>query len=88
MEHTREEEREMILNPFKWPHLILPLKRFQPGKGLETAILSYPKMRTIDKNEAITIRTNTTIFGPLAKERTTVTYKDVEALLDDGWVVD
>jgi hypothetical protein len=75
----------MILDPFKWPHLVLPIKRYRDGM-METAIVGAG-MQRFTPEETITIKLNTTIFGPIG-EPEYKTYKNVDELLDDGWVVD
>lgn len=83
MSHTREQHREMILNPDKWPLLYLPLKR----AGFECAVFTAPiSQHSIPEDQSIEIRIGT-IYGKLS-ELPRKTYTDVDALLDDGWVVD
>jgi hypothetical protein len=84
--YPREKHREMILDPFKWPHLILPIKRFRDGM-METAIV-HAGMQKFTEDECITVKLNSTIFGDLPGGSTNKTYKNVDELLDDGWVVD
>jgi hypothetical protein len=75
----------MILDPYRWPHLLLPLKRYVDG-FMQTAIMAAG-MEKLDPNKPIEIRNNTTIFGPVGQPEI-LTYENVDALLDDGWEVD
>jgi len=85
--YPREKHREMILDPFKWPHLVLPIKRYRDG-GMETALV-YAGMERLKEDEPIQVKLNTTMFGDLpGLESEMKTYENVDALLDDGWVVD
>lgn len=84
MSHTREQHREMILNPDKWPLLYLPLKR----PGLECAFMTAPlSQHSIPEDQPIEIRIGT-IFNVPLQALPRKTYTDVDALLDDGWMVD
>lgn len=40
MAHTLDEERDMICHPLKWPMIVLPLKRHNPFKPGNHAVLS------------------------------------------------
>jgi hypothetical protein len=86
VQHTREDHKQMILDPFKWPHLVLPIKRYVDGM-METGVV-YAGMDKLKEDEPIRIKNNTTIFGNLPGIQEIITYKNVDALLDDGWVVD
>jgi hypothetical protein len=79
----------MILDPYRWPHLLLPIKRRAKSQdvGIETAVLAAG-MQMIDENAELTIQSNSTIFGELPGGGKLKTYDNVDALLDDGWVVD
>jgi hypothetical protein len=83
--YPREKHREMILDPFKWPHLVLPIKRWRDGL-METAVVGAG-MQKFAEDECITVKLNSTLFGDLG-ETEMKTYKNVDELLDDGWVVD
>lgn len=80
---SRERHRRMILSPYDWPHAYLPLKRYRDGE-MEVAIL-----RTAFSKPDVEfhIDLNLTIFGPVG-ESERVVYPNVDALLDDGWIVD
>jgi len=82
----RAQDREMILDPFKWPHLVLPIKRMVDGR-MQTAIV-YAGMEKLKEDEPIQVKLNTTIFGDVGEDSKLTTFKDVDALLDDGWTVD
>src|SRR4029077_4407676 len=90
----RARERAMILNPYEWPHMFLPLKRrkdvgFPDCALLRTAITEadYLIAQELRKPTELIVDVNACIWGPIGPvER--VFYKDVDALLDDGWVVD
>lgn len=86
MQHTREDHRNMILDPYKWPHMSLPLKRFRNGH-METALL-WAGMNRLSEDEPLQIKANTTLFGNLPGGPDFIDYDNVDALLDDGWVVD
>jgi len=85
-EYTREDHRAMILDPFKWPHLVLPIKRYKDGQ-MDTALV-FAGMERLKPSDPIQVKLNTTIFGPLPGESKMTVYANVDALLDDGWVVD
>jgi len=84
----RERHRNMILSPDRWPHMYLPLKR--PGEhklGWQVAILFEPVESHPD--EEFVVLKNMTIFGlAIDGEAEEIKYAGVDALLDDGWVVD
>lgn len=82
--HSRAEEREMMLSPLKWPHLWLPLKR--RGRGtVETAVLGTA---TNDDSQEIEVYIGANVFRIQETGGEVKKYKDVDAVLDDGWVVD
>ena len=85
-EYTREDHRNMILDPFKWPHLVLPIKRYRDGM-METALV-FAGMEKLKSSDPIQVKLNTTIFGDVLGDPEMKTYKNVDELLDDGWVVD
>lgn len=80
-------DREMILSPYKWPLLYLPLKRPSktgsgfPEIGLLRTVCSKPEVDFI-------VDENMSIYGTPLGEVIRHTYKGVDALLADGWVVD
>ena len=79
----------MILHPFEWPHMYLPLKRSNPAgtMGYQVAVLFAPDEPHPDEN--FIVLKNMTIFGlAVDGEAEEVQYAGVDALLDDGWVVD
>jgi len=76
----------MILDPFKWPHLVLPIKRYRDG-FMETALV-YAGMEKIGENDPIQVKLNTTIFGDIGEDSKMHVFKNVDELLDDGWEVD
>lgn len=82
-QNTRD--REMILDPYKWPLFYLPLKRKSEGGGWpEIALL---RLASTDPNVERTVEVNMSCYGPIG-EITTLTYENVDALLADGWIVD
>lgn len=84
---TREQDRDMILSPAKWPLLFLPLKRRSVGEGWpELGYLKAPlSVMKLKADEPVTISLGTIFDSSPRPQRT---YQDVDALLDDGWVVD
>lgn len=82
----RTEHRAMILDPYKWPHMYLPLKKKRadglfPDCGLLTTA-------TTDETAKLIVQKNQTIFGLAVGEVEPLEYANVDALLDDGWLVD
>ena len=80
-----ERHRKMILDPMKWPVMWLPLKRHREGGGYDVAVLGTA---TKDEKQELNIFINLTIFGSEVGDVEEKTYTDVDALLDDGWIVD
>lgn len=83
----RERNRMMILSPMSWPHMWLPLKkRNVSGAGFPPIAV----LGTATKNEKqeLKIFINQTVFGSAVGDVEEKTYTDVDALLDDGWIVD
>lgn len=78
----------MILNPHKWPMLVLPLKRRNPFEDGNIAYIALPlsKMK-ISEREGIEIRLGSVYDKNLSGHKR-VTYANVDALLEDGWRVD
>lgn len=79
----RERHRAMILSPYKWPNVYLPLKRYRDG-DMQVALL-----RTAFSKPDVEfhIDLNRSLFGDIGPvER--IVYDGVDALLDDGWEVD
>jgi len=83
----RAKHREMILNPLRWPNIVLPLKRGNPFDAGNTAVFA-PNLgvNTISDDAPIEILIGT-LFDKL-NELPRKSYADVDALLDDGWIVD
>lgn len=78
-------DREMILDPCKWPHLYLPLKRNVEGEmWTQPGVLLTAAM---DEDAAFRVDVGMTIFGAIGPHEIT-TYDGVDALLADGWRVD
>lgn len=89
--HTRAEEIEFMSSPEKWPHtVVLPVKR-ERGRGEfpETGYLRQTSMTTPAPAPEPVIYLGT-IFDRVAKDKvvTTKHYPSIEAMVDDGWVVD
>lgn len=81
---TREMNRDMILSPYRWVHVYLPLKKTREDGGYDVAVLRTAFSRG---DVEFHIDFNLTIFGPVGPvER--IIFPNVDALLDDGWVVD
>ena len=85
--HTREQHRDMILHPLKWPALVLPLTRHNPFDPGNCAVFSPPMgVHSVAADEPIEIRIGT-MFQKMS-ELPRKQYENVDALLDDGWTVD
>ncbi len=84
MEHSKEEELAMMAQPDRWPAWPrLPLKRRdrKPNLGylLETSeVLAVVYLRNVFDDRAV---------DP-GSEVPTMEYGSLEAMVDDGWVVD
>ena len=79
-------DRNMILNPNDWPHLILPLKRAVTN-GIECAVFAPPISKgSIPEDVPLEILIGT-MFDKLS-ELPRKRYENVDALLADGWKVD
>jgi hypothetical protein len=84
--HSRVEEKEMLLSPNKWPHMWLPLKRIVDGH-LQIAVLGTA---TTDPKSPLQVHINSNLWGHAdsGKEVEVRHYTDADAVLDDGWRVD
>jgi hypothetical protein len=87
--HTRDEELDMMSHPDKWPHLfVLPLKRPDPGGGWpELGFLKRPAMVTLAPAPEPVVHLGA-VWSPRKGDRPVAAYDSLEAVLDDGWVVD
>lgn len=87
MAHTdTQRDREMILDPYRWPYLYLPLKRNVEGSGWpEVGLLTTA---AFNADAAFRVERGMTIFGSPVGERETITYDGVDELLAAGWRVD
>lgn len=82
MSHTRAEDREMMLTPLRWPRWPwLPVKQPQADG-------SWPNIGSIYADDTEEGKPVTVRFDPKLNPNEPKTYPDVDALLDDGWVVD
>jgi hypothetical protein len=82
----RDRHRTMILSPMKWPLFHLPLKRYQRGDSPQCAVLMTA---TEDETTPLRVLVNQTLYGPLPGQSVKdTTFINVDALLDDGWIVD
>jgi hypothetical protein len=82
--HTREEEIGMMSHPDRWPHtVVLPVKRRVEGQSRpEVGFLRQLSLKTpAPAPEPVVYRTFT-------KEESPWRYDSIEAIVDDGWVVD
>jgi len=79
------KDRDMIIQPGRWPLLYLPLKRRVEGGWPEIATLMTA---TYDDTAELMIRINWSVMGPVSGDVTEKTFKNVDELLADGWVVD
>jgi hypothetical protein len=83
----RARNRDMILNPRNWPHSVLPLKRGNPFDEGNTAVFA-PHLGLLEYPADVEIEILIgTMFSELSKLPRKV-YANVDALLDDGWIVD
>jgi hypothetical protein len=78
-----EITREMATNDFRWPGLLLPLKR-HVDNVMECAYLCDPAKKERD-GEIWLYYGN--MWAPKPEDRR-VTYKNVDELIADGWEVD
>lgn len=91
MTKTRDDDKYMVLTPDLWPCWpVLPVKRYV-DEVLEVGII----VDRIDERDVsrtlYRIALPQLTSGPLAPQLENVpsiVYVDVDALLDDGWVVD
>lgn len=81
---SRERHRDMILNPLKWPRLVLPLVR---RNEFSDVALFAPAKNKVDPDKPIKIYF-ANLWDSKWMERETKEYPNIDALLDDGWVVD
>jgi hypothetical protein len=77
----------MMLSPLKWPHMWLPLKRkAHRAEGFpQVAVLGTA---TSDPAQEMEVHINQNIFGDPIGDVEIKKYKNVDAVLDDGWKVD
>jgi hypothetical protein len=81
----RQRQKEMINSPCDWPRWpLLPLKRVPTTSFADIGyIYGDPP-----KDGTITIYVGGNIYHPTLNNDQAKTYTDVDALLDDGWLVD
>jgi len=93
----RKRHRDMILSPYKWPHMYLPLKkRGEGGIGwrcalLRSAISEKNYNRAVEQGTPLNfaVDVNMTLFGlPVDGEVERKIYATPDEILDDGWIVD
>ena len=75
----------MMLSPFEWPREWLPLKRKGPDGFQQIALLGTA---TELPDEPMQVRINQNIFGSTTGDVEVKHYRNVDAVLDDGWMVD
>ena len=80
---TERDDVEMLKRDHLWPQLVLPLKRYTPEDGLETAVLDNP----CPPAERWMLRVGATIFHPI-QAGCPVFFDSAEAIIADGWRVD
>jgi hypothetical protein len=90
MSPDREEEKAMMQDPMRWPHIVLPVKRRREGQswpdvGIMLVSRVDAELKGVVKPE-VYLRS---LYDkePLS-ETEIIQYPDFDALLDDGWVVD
>jgi hypothetical protein len=80
-------DKQMILNPMRWPLLVLPLKKSDPFQPGNMAVFAPPlNTERIAEDQPIEIRIGT-MYDKLWN-LPTISYPNVDALLADGWKVD
>lgn len=75
-------DREFILDPYKWPHLVLPLKRYV-GHQMEVGFLCGDNTFNLRLGYIFDLGEDK---GP--DDFPVKKYNTVDELLADGWVVD
>lgn len=93
---AREKDRKFMQNPNQWPNWpVLPVKRYTPGAvgpgcGFILAVENH--MTVVFDGMIFDPRATEAATGAIqARDLSTVPhhkYDDVDALLDDGWMVD
>jgi len=81
----RARDREMMLDPKLWPHLWLPLKRKNSDGFPQIALLEETRNH---KENPLMVHINGSLWHSRQGEIEVVEYPDVDAVLDDGWIVD
>jgi hypothetical protein len=94
----RAKHRDMILSPYKWPHMYLPLKRRDPKTGLgwqcamlRSAISKKNYERAVEQGVPLNfaVDVNMTLFGlAVDGEVERITFSSPDEILDAGWIVD
>lgn len=86
--HTRHEDREFMLNPELWPMWpALSVKRRKPGGGwpdLGILLDSHASEPTVYLTTLHDLVVNENALEVCTKE----TFKDVDEMLQAGWIVD
>jgi len=93
----RERHRTMMLSPYKWPNVYLPLKRRdKSGTGwqvalLRSAISEKNYNRAVEQGTPLNfvVDVNMSMFGiAFDGEVERVTFATPDEILDAGWIVD
>jgi hypothetical protein len=86
--HDRNEEIEFMQNPDKWPHgFVLPLKRWTAPSQMDTGFLFQGSIKSpAPPPEPVIYIGN--MFAGKFEGLPTKEYPSLEAILDDGWVID
>jgi len=93
----RKRHRKMMLSPYQWPNVYLPLKRRpESGIGWQVALLrsaisekNYDRAVAEGKPLNFVVDVNMSMFGiAFDGEVERVTFATPDEILDAGWIVD
>lgn len=84
-----EKHRHMMENPLDWPRWpVLPLKRFGDSTRPMAGVMVAIEARRLDVYFCNMFDLSSGLIGEQLDKYDKQTYKDFEAILDDGWRVD
>jgi len=86
----RTREKAMIDDPMKWPLLVLPMKNLEERDKTGFPPIGFLRagMEWDTTERVLHLGSIHTIGDTKADHTNTITFKDTDALLDAGWVVD